>query len=219
MDTNTNAGRPRILCLPNGPYCLAGDSPAELVKHLQGPAGESYTHTTCTSLCRCGGSANKPFCDGTHGRNGFTDAKAADRKLDRRDTYVGAKITIHDNRGICSSAGFCGGGLPAVFNGKRTPTVSPDAAPVAAIIEIIRKCPSGALSYTIDGVEHRDQDRPPAIVVSKDGPYEVTGGCELVDQSFGDGASLEHYTLCRCGESKNKPFCDGQHKRSGFKDE
>jgi CDGSH-type Zn-finger protein len=47
----------------------------------------------------------------------------------------------------------------------------------------------------------------------------VTGGCELVDQAFGDGASLEHYTLCRCGASKNKPFCDGEHKRTGFKDD
>jgi len=52
-----------------------------------------------------------------------------------------------------------------------------------------------------------------------DGPYAITGGIELVDQLPGEGASTEHYTLCRCGGSKNKPFCDGTHWHIGFKDE
>jgi CDGSH-type Zn-finger protein len=54
--------------------------------------------------------------------------------------------------------------------------------------------------------------------VTKDGPYAVSGGIELAGVSFGDGASQEHYTLCRCGASKNKPFCDGSHWDAGFKD-
>jgi hypothetical protein len=66
----------------------------------------------------------------------------------------------------------------------------------------VRKFPSGALSYSVDGVEHRDQDREPMLTVSKDGPYIITGGIELVGGSqFGEGASKEHYTLCRFGAS------------------
>ena len=88
------------------------------------------------------------------------------------------------------------------------------------IIEVINKCPSGSLSYSIDGVEYRDQDRDPMITVSSDGPYYLVGGIEVVGhEPHGDEVSNEHCTLCRCGSSKNKPFCDGTHKDIGFKDE
>ena len=77
------------------------------------------------------------------------------------------------------------------------------------------------LEYDDDKKEDadRDQDRAPMVTVTKDGPYAITGGIELADQPRGEGASTEHYTLCRCGGSKNKPFCDGTHWQSGFKDE
>jgi hypothetical protein len=83
----------------------------------------------------------------------------------------------------------------------------------------VRRCPSGALSYSIDGVEHRDQERTAAITVTKDGPYGVTGGAEIAGTARGDGASMEHFSLCRCGASKNKPFCDGSHWDVEFTDE
>lgn len=83
----------------------------------------------------------------------------------------------------------------------------------------IKKCPSGALSYTIDELEYRDQTREPRITVSKDGPYYVSGRIELKGEPRGEGASEEHYALCRCGASGNKPFCDGSHWRIQFKDE
>ena len=57
------------------------------------------------------------------------------------------------------------------------------------------------------------------ITVTKDGPYAVAGGVGLTGQSWGAGASSEHYTLCRCGGSENKPFCDGTHWSIGFQDE
>ena len=71
----------------------------------------------------------------------------------------------------------------------------------------------------MDGVEHRDQERETAVWVSKDGPYLITGGVDLEDDSMGEGASREHYALCRCGASKNKPFCDGTHWSVEFTDE
>ena len=61
-------------------------------------------------------------------------------------------------------------------------------------------------------------ERASKITPTANGPYAVTGGIELAGVTFGDGASREHYTLCRCGASKNKPFCDGSHWDAGFKD-
>ena len=67
-------------------------------------------------------------------------------------------------------------------------------------------------------MEHRDRDAAPSITATRNGPYAVTGGIELIGVTFGDGASQEHYTLCRCGASKNKPFCDGSHWAVNFTD-
>jgi CDGSH-type Zn-finger protein len=170
-------------------------------------------------LCRCGGSANKPFCDGTHQKNSFSGVKLADRGPDLREDYRAESITIHDNRSICAHAGHCTNGLASVFKYKSEPWIDPAGATAEAIIETIRRCPSGALSYALDGLKGGDPQREPAITVTKDGPYVVTGGVQLHGQSWAQGASTEHYTLCRCGASKNKPFCDGTHWSVGFKDE
>ena len=191
--------KPRITCQPNGPYRFSRD-------------GKDVYY------CRCGGSKNKPYCDGTHKSNGFRGDRLADGRLDKRKNYVGKRITIHDNRAICAHAGACTDNLQSVFRMKQEPWVDADGAVVEAIAATIRKCPSGALSYSVDGVEHRDQAREPMVTVTKDGPYTVTGAVELVDVAFGEGASREHYTLCRCGGSKNKPFCDGTHWSIGFRD-
>jgi uncharacterized Fe-S cluster protein YjdI len=133
-------------------------------------------------------------------------------------SYIGKRITIHDNRGICAHAGFCTDRLESVFRTRQEPWIDPDGASAEEIIETIKKCPSGALSYSIDSVEYRDQEREPMVTVTNDGPYAISGGIELIGVKFGEGASKEHYTLCRCGASKNKPFCDGSHWQAGFRD-
>ncbi len=211
--------KPKIACLPNGPYYLLNDMTPKAIPNIQTSKGGPCSTITGVALCRCGGSNNKPFCDGTHGKNGFTDEKLADGSLDKRANYVGKRITIHDNRGICAHAGYCTDNLASVFKLKEEPWIDPDGAAVKEIIETIKRCPSGALSYTVDNVEHRDQDREPMVTVTKDGPYAITGGIELLEQPLGEGASTEHYTLCRCGGSKNKPFCDGTHWSIKFQDD
>lgn len=203
---------PTIECKPNGPYVVQN------LADLRRPNGEAIPAKPVMTLCRCGGSANKPFCDGTHRKNGFSDAKVTDGKEDRRRDYVGQKITIHDNRAICAHAGRCTDGLTAVFKYKSEPWIDPDGGEVAAIVETIRKCPSGALSYSLDAIEHRDTQQAPSITVSKDGPYEVAGQIGLTGQKWGAGAATGQFTLCRCGASKNKPFCDGSHWAIEFKD-
>lgn len=170
-------------------------------------------------LCRCGVSKRMPLCDGSHVEIGFSGRRETDRSDDRRRSYVGERITIHDNRCVCSHARFCVKELPEVFDLDRRPWVDPDAAEPERIIEVIEKCPSGALSYSIDGIEHRDLEREPAVLIAKDGPYCVVGGIEVVgEEPRGEKVSREHCTCCRCGTSRNKPFCDGSHHRIGFKD-
>ncbi len=221
MTSEHRAEKCQITCLPNGPYYLSGtarldDPTPRTPPHSPSATGESGSTVADAALCRCGGSQTKPFCDGTHSTIGFTDEKVADASLDKRQSYVGEHITIHDNRALCAHAGQCA--IAAVFSPQRQPWINPDGASAEEIIDTINKCPSGALSYTIHGVEHRDQDRPMLITVIENGPYAVTGDIALSDQDRGEGASTEHYTLCRCGGSKNKPFCDGTHWQIQFKD-
>src|SRR5581483_9231503 len=128
------------------------------------------------ALCRCGASENKPFCDGTHAELRFSGAKDPKRVPDRRDTYVGQQVTILDNRGICQHSGFCTDRLATVFRVGQEPFVAPSGGRMDEIIRAVRDCPSGALSYAIDGVEARDEvdrhaTREPGIEVSRDGPY------------------------------------------------
>ncbi len=214
-----NNDKPKIACLPNGPYYLLNDMTPHTIPNLQDANGDPCATVSGVALCRCGGSSNKPFCDGTHGTIGFTDAKQTDGQLDKRVDYSGQHITIHDNRGICAHAGICTDRLKSVFKLGEEPWIDADGASVEQIIDTIKQCPSGALSYSIDNTESADPDRPPIVTVTKNGPYAVSGGIELLDQPMGEGASTEHYTLCRCGASKNKPFCDGSHWQIGFSDD
>lgn len=219
--------KPKILTLPNGPYYLINEMEPKVVENLRNSNGESLSTIRGIALCRCGASKNKPFCDGTHGiirfLNNDTEVTETGHIVkDKRKTYAGKKIIIHDNRKICSHAAECVNNLPSVFKFDARPWIDPEAATLEESINTIRKCPSGALSYSIDGVEYKDQnERKPMVTVSKEGPYIITGGVELIGDNlqFGDGASKEHYTLCRCGASRNKPFCDGMHRVINFKDD
>ena len=82
------------------------------------------------------------------------------------------------------------------------------AGTAESIQETIRQCPSGALSYSIDGVEHREQGGSASAGFAPNGPYVFRGGAEL-NAELGEGATTDHFTLCRCGASTNKPFCSG----------
>jgi CDGSH-type Zn-finger protein/truncated hemoglobin YjbI len=209
---------------------LAHDGPLLVtnVSALHTWLGEPLPTTPQMALCRCGASAIKPFCDGSHATSGFNGAKDPDRVPNRRDTYVGQQVTVLDNRGTCQHSGSCSDRLATVFRADQASFVAPSGGRMDEIVRAVRACPSGALSYAIDGVESRDDvdfhgTREPAIEVSRDGPYRITGGIALVDEhgddvARNDGASREHYALCRCGHAQNKPFCTGMHWYVGFRD-
>jgi CDGSH-type Zn-finger protein len=204
--------KPSITPAPNGPFIVKG------LKKCTNKNGPMETRDTM-ALCRCGASSNKPFCDGTHAKNGFSSDKLDGRLEDKNVSYAGKNITIHDNRSICAHAGYCTDNLASVFRMNEEPWINPDAASIEHIIAAIRNCPSGALSYSIDDADNHQSESEPEILIAPNGPYVVSGGIELSDTTWGEGVSKNEYTLCRCGGSKNKPFCDGAHWFIKFSDD
>jgi CDGSH-type Zn-finger protein len=203
-----------ITVTDNGPYMVEG------AVEVRNALGETVSEGGKVFLCRCGRSSNKPLCDGTHNKVGFDGAETADHGpiADRRDAYEADAVTILDDRSVCAHAGECTDGLPAVWKLGTEPWIDQNAAPADEIEAVIRRCPSGALSYAEPGsAEAVEETASPAVKASVNGPYHVRGGIP-VRSAGGEAYEVRsRQTLCRCGGSSNKPFCDGTHWK-GFKD-
>ena len=122
---------PEINCIDDGPYVVSGLKKMEV-------NGEDVSPKPTVVLCRCGQSKNKPYCDGTHAKVGFSGAKQEDRREDRLDRFAGKQITLHDNRGLCAHAGVCTSNLASVFRFMKEsePRIEADAAEVDEIIDV-----------------------------------------------------------------------------------
>lgn len=212
MTDTSESSAPSIEPLKNGPLKVAG------LTTFRNALGEEIAVKKTMYLCRCGGSKNKPFCDGSHAKIGFSGDNSAEQTADKLESYEGREVTIRDNRAVCCHAGVCTSELTTVWRSGGEPWIDPNGAAKDEIVQTIRRCPSGALSYWADGELHTDYHAAPEITVARDGPYEVRGGVALDGVEFGAGVGREHFTLCRCGQSRNKPFCDGGHWHAGFKD-
>jgi CDGSH-type Zn-finger protein len=233
--TGQAAGSARITVTPNGPYLVTGGVPVTRRSIVYSEHGESMTWQTkaeldtsgssgssdaVVALCRCGGSASKPFCDGTHARNGFDGTETApSASYDERATsYPGSRVVVRDDRGICEHAGFCGNRRTNVWKMAGGPA-DEDSVLRAEMMSMIEHCPSGALTFRMSAGEADVEPGLRAEVgVTDDGPYFVTGGIPV---ERADGQPVEtrnRVTLCRCGASQNKPLCDGSHKKAGFRD-
>jgi CDGSH-type Zn-finger protein/truncated hemoglobin YjbI len=214
------AAAARIVVSRNGPYMVDGS--ISVVDHL----GVPVTADAPVRLCRCGQSQTKPFCDDSHIRLGFVGNKDPRRVPDKLHVYAGQQAYVFDNRGTCAHSGFCTDRLNSVFHLGQEPFVSPSGARLDDLVNAVRKCPSGALGIGIAPAREAnlsDTNRAPQIEVSKNGPYRVTGNIEPVDENGAiipqhAGASPEHFSLCRCGSSLNKPFCSGMHWSVEFHD-
>jgi CDGSH-type Zn-finger protein len=201
---------PSIAGRDGGPLIVT-DLPA-----LTGSEGQALPNKGVMALCRCGASKNKPYCDGSHAAVGFDSTPSDDRSKDAILTYEGKEVTVHYNRMLCSHAAECGRRQKAAFDSSRTPWIVPDNAPADGLAEVVMACPSGALRLSQPGdAPQFSQSDAKGITVEKDGPYRVTG-VPLDAAQRAQGANPDKYVLCRCGASKNKPFCDGSHVDIGW---
>ncbi len=134
-------------------------------------------------------------------------------------TYEGKDADVTWDGRLCIHVGECGRSQGELFVGGRQPWCQPDLAPTDEVEEVIERCPSGAL-YVLrkDGGSEETAAQENTVVVSNRGPLYLTGDLEI-DGAADDMPGVRfRAALCRCGQSKNKPFCDNAHETSGFED-
>lgn len=136
--------------------------------------------------------------------------------------YSNGEITIVWKPGVCIHSKICWSaatGLPEVFNPSERPWIKPEAATTERIIEQVRKCPSGALSfYRNDEAEQSASSEAESLVEAMpNGPLLVYGNLVVKDRDGNETRRSTKVTaFCRCGHSSNKPYCDGSHLKVGF---
>lgn len=139
--------------------------------------------------------------------------------MSRAKKYSGQKISITFAASRCIHAAECGRGLPAVFDSSRKPWVDPDAATVEDIARVVNRCPTGALNFKAsDRSVFEIPDEEASVVVCADGPLYIRGDLTITDADDNIVHEGTRVALCRCGATKNKPFCDGSHTEAGFSD-
>jgi CDGSH-type Zn-finger protein len=207
----------------NGPYLVTGGVPlSEQRMRVDSDGqchgweeGKKYPVVDNYALCRCGESNNKPFCDGTHNRIQFNGTEEADQipYLEQAGEIDGPSLKLTDVQDFCSEARFCqrAGGTWKLTEQSN----NPDARQKA--IEEACDCPSGRLVAWDQNGKAIEPDFEPSIGLVEDtqagqsGPLWVRGGIPI---KSADGTIYEirnRVTLCRCGKSSNRPFCDGSH--------
>lgn len=133
-------------------------------------------------------------------------------------TYPGTEVTVEWQRKLCIHVGECGRANDALFIAKRDPWCDPDEVEVARVAEIVERCPTGALSYTRE--DNRQESRPlqNTVHVASNGPLYLRGLLEIQGLTQAPKGLKYRAALCRCGASKNTPFCDGSHTEARFED-
>jgi CDGSH-type Zn-finger protein/uncharacterized Fe-S cluster protein YjdI len=133
--------------------------------------------------------------------------------------YEGTALAVLYDPQRCIHAAECVRGLPEVFDSAQRPWIAPDGAAADRLAEVIRRCPSGALHYERkDGGEPEEPAAENVVTVVPDGPLEVRGRIEIASPDGTLFLRNSRATLCRCGASRNKPFCDRSHVEAGFHD-
>ena len=222
----------KIEVTQDGPYFVEGNI---LIKKMtiisdskvysnEWEEGPSFAQDEMYSLCRCGESGNKPFCDGSHKVVGFDGTETAGGEEYLRSARIidGPGLVLTDVPEICATARFCdrAGGIWKLTK-KSDDLESKDNA-----IQEARRCPSGRL---VLHDKQKDETIEPVLEMSigivddpqngVGGPIWVRGGILIESASGHKYKTRNRVTLCRCGKSENKPFCDSTHIAIGFKGE
>jgi len=223
-------GGPRIKIIKDGPYLVTGKVPLIEERIVFGRDGEpsqwdkgrAYPEPETYALCRCGASENKPFCDGSHVEILFDGTETAGRGpyLESVERTAGPGIDLTYSEKFCACARFCHGGKDAWNYAE----ASGDPEARAKAVEEACACPSGSLvAWDKTTGAPIEPVCEPGISLIEDprtglaGPIWVKGGIPI---ESADGVEYERrnrVTLCRCGRSEKKPFCDGAHVAAGFR--
>ncbi|BDZ66568.1 CDGSH iron-sulfur domain-containing protein [Methanobacterium ferruginis] len=214
----------KIKIVENGPYIVSGGVPLYEQTIITDEAGhtrdlvdekEITTRETYT-LCRCGQSKDKPYCDGTHNDINFDGTETASKKpyIEKAEIFEGPQLRLTDAPEFCDHSRFClrSGGIRKLIQESNNPEAKQTAIEEAMI------CPSGRLVLwdKETGKPFENEFEPSIVLVHDDqkrcqGPIWVRGGIPIESS---DGTLYEtrnRVTLCRCGKSDNKPYCDGSH--------
>jgi CDGSH-type Zn-finger protein len=215
----------KIQVSKNGPYLISGGIP--LSEQVIGTDAEGYScewHQGKVfplkenyALCRCGGSRNKPFCDGTHVKVNFDGTETAGREpyIDQAEEINGPELKLTDAKELCSYARFCdrADGIWILTENSDNPEAKETA------IEEGGNCPSGRLVLWDKQDNAIEPEFEPSLGLVEDpqegvaGPIWVRGGIPI-DSANGIAYEVRNrVTLCRCGKSSNKPFCDTSHSQ------
>ena len=214
----------RITVSKNGPYLVSGGIPVlkqTILADSEGTAIQwrkdiEYQRQEKCGLCRCGKSKNKPFCDGTHLKISFdgTETAGDEDYIDKPKDIRGPDLTLIDIEELCASARFChrAGGIWDLISESDNPQSK------RIIIEEACDCPSGRLVVRDKkNGEVMEAKFEKSIVAIEDPTVGVSGplwvrGCIPVESADGKTYRIRNrVTLCRCGKSQNKPFCDSSH--------
>jgi CDGSH-type Zn-finger protein len=221
----------KIRITKNGPYIVSGNVPLD--KEIIGInkegvpdkwiKGKKYPLQKTYSLCRCGQSKNKPFCDFTHLEIDFDGTEVAGREpfVKQAEVTDGPTLKLLDVEKLCAVARFCHRDEGTWDLTEKSD--DPKARKIA--IQETADCPSGRL-VIIDKKTGKtiEPDFKPSISVTEDpqenasGPLWVKGGIPIESSDGSEYEKRNRCTLCRCGKSGNKPFCNGTHIKVGFND-
>ncbi|MDO5115834.1 MAG: CDGSH iron-sulfur domain-containing protein [Synergistaceae bacterium] len=208
-----------VIIIKNGPYRVTGGVRLDNVRIVGDGEGGSiaweksgdYPRQESFFLCRCGASRDKPFCDGSHAKIAFDGTEQADNipYAESCRIYKGDGMALMDKEVLCAIARYCDP-HGQVWN----LIMRPEDRELA--IEEACSCPAGRLTIVIDG-EIIEPKLPRDISLIDDrpegklGPIWVKGGIPVIGAEGVRYEPRNRVTLCRCGQSRNKPFCDGAH--------
>jgi CDGSH-type Zn-finger protein len=219
----------RVAVSQDGPYIVVGSVPLSTQTIAADAKGDSTAWAESGSfpkaekyaLCRCGHSKKKPFCDGTHAKIGFDGSETANRApyLDQASGIDGPELMLTDAESLCAFARFCDP------NGKVWAQVARNDEPKvrAMFLRQVNDCPSGRLvAWDKTSKKPIEGKLPVSIGLIEDpaekcsGPIWLRGGITLIAADGFEYETRNRVTVCRCGQSRNKPFCDGTHAAIKF---
>lgn len=221
----------RIVVVKNGPYLIYGQIPlkkeivisSRLSVAEDWQEGSHYDVPERYAICRCGHTKNPPFCDSSHIEINFNGEETVEHKKFFEDPSIthGPELTLHDSMELCIGARFChkGGGV------WKLTRESDDPAKKELAIKEACNCPSGRLvQYDNKTNEPIEPDFEPSLSITVDiatktsGPLWVKGYIPITSAKGTTYEIRNRVTLCRCGKSDMKPFCDGRHVSIRFHD-